>query len=298
MDSYKTPYEHLPNIGKRLGFIETIDDTLTLYKHLLRDGAKNDLSFEEKTLMRQVVEDIKRADLYFMGEEFIDILEEYSNQFENINIAEIRFSEFTRPCSKTCYMRINHFTKLLLEDEKNSEKDANFAFITNYTEDKRTTVFCVKPLGAPKVMGGYHPDRGIGLPKDLPEDLHSAFASVIIKIAGSFELINNPRFIVSQTAGTRAQRKQMKREQSISLDAWHKITWNVDETTVVVDEKDRGGWRMPLHYTRGHPRKAEPHHKNIMYKNGKPYKWIHGFWSGHPAFGIKKGYHAPKLKAS
>jgi len=299
MDSYKTPYEHLPNIGKRLGFIETIDDTLTLYKHLLRDGAKNDLSFEEKTLMRQVVEDIKRADLYFMGEEFIDILEEYSNQFENINIAEIRFSEFTRPCSKTCYMRISHFTKLLLENEKNSEKDANFAFITHYTEDnKKTSIFCVKPLGAPRLMGGYYLDRGIFLPKDLPEDLHSVFASVIIKIAGSFELINNPRFIVSQKAGTRAQRKQMKREQSISLDAWHKITWNVDETTVVVDEKDRGGWRMPLHYTRGHPRKAEPHHKNIMYKNGKPYKWIHGFWSGHPAFGIKKGYHAPKLKAS
>ena len=111
-------------------------------------------------------------------------------------------------------------------------------------------------------------------------------------------MINNPRFIVSEAAGTRSQRKQMKREQNIPLEAWHKISWNVDETTVVVNEKDGGGWRMPLHYTRGHPRKAEPHHKNVMYKDGKPYKWIEGFWSGHPAFGIKKGYHAPTLKAS
>jgi len=297
MDNYKTPYEYVPNIGKRLGFIETIDDTLTLYKHLIRDGAKNDLSFKEKTLMRKAVEAIKRADLYFMGEEFMDILSEYSDQFDNVDGSEIRFSEFTRPCSKTCYLRINHFTKLFSED-KNFKGAANFGFLTNYTEDKRTSILCVTPRGVPRPVGSYHPDLGLFMPKGTPDEMQGIFANVITKIAGSFELINNPRFIVSQKAGTRAQRKQMKREQDISLDAWHKITWNVDETTVVVDEKDRGGWRMPLHYTRGHPRKAEPHHKNVMYKNGKPYKWIHGFWSGHPAFGIKKGYHAPKLKAS
>jgi len=164
-----------------------------------------------------------------------------------------------------------------------------------------TSVKAVAPFAPPMVVGAYHPDKGIFFdgnddPNSWEERKRVFVSNTILAIAGCFELINNPRFIVSEAAGTRSQRKQMKREQHIPLEVWHKITWNVNESTVVMNENDRGGWRMPLHYTRGHPRKAEPHHKNVMFKNGKPYKWIEGFWSGHPAFGIKKGYHAPKVK--
>ena len=285
---------HEPQIGNRMGFIETIDDTLTLYRGLLEPDYVSDLSFEEKMLMREAVEKIKRADLYFMGEEFEDILGDYYSQFDDVDYPNMRFSEFARPCSRICYIRLNHFTKILNEQKVDiSESTANFAFITEYFEDKTTSILCASPLSAPTYIGTYHPDNGIFFPKGLPEEQHEPFTNVIVRIAGAFELINNPKFVVSEKAGTRAQRKQMKREQDICLEAWHKITWNVDKSTVALNDNDRGGWRMPLHYTRGHPRKAEPHHKNVMYKNGKPYKWIHGFWSGHPAYGIKKGYHAP-----
>lgn len=284
-----------PTIGNRMGFMETIDDTLTLYRGLLEPNHRSDLSFEEKMLMREAVENIKRADLYFMGEEFEDILGDYYSQFDNLDYPNMRFSEFTRPCSRICYMRLNHFTKLL-QGEDISKSTANFAFITEYYEDKTTAILCAAPLSAPMSIGAYHPDNGIFFPEGIPEEQHETFTNIIVRIAGAFELINNPKFIISETAGTRAQRKQMKREQDICLEAWHKITWNVDKETVEVKEGDSGGWRMPLHYTRGHPRKAEPHHKNVMYKDGKPYKWIHGFWSGHPAYGIKKGYHAPTTK--
>ena len=62
--------EYKPTIGNRMGFIETISDTLTLYRGLL-EHQKHDLSFNEQILMRDAVEKIKRADLYFMGEEFV-----------------------------------------------------------------------------------------------------------------------------------------------------------------------------------------------------------------------------------
>jgi len=293
--------EKKPTIGNRMGFIETIDDTLTLYRGLLEPDYKSDLSFTEKMLMRKVVEDLKRADLYFMHEDFQEILSNYGDQFDELDYHQMRFSEFTRPCSRICYMRINHQTKLLLENEnkdniyKEGSGVANYGYITEYYEDKTTAITMVAPLSAPRPMGAYHPDRGIYFPENTPEDLHEPYAMGCFLIAGAFELINNPKFVISKAAGTRAQRKQMKREQDIPLEAWHQIAWNVDEDTIEVEEGDRGGWRMPLHYTRGHPRKAEPHHENVMYKNGKPYKWIHGFWSGHPAYGIKKGYHAPTI---
>ena len=41
---------------------------------------------------------------------------------------------------------------------------------------------------------------------------------------------------------------------------------------------------------------AEEGWKNTtLRKDGLWYQWIEGFWSGHPAFGIKKAYHAPKM---
>ena len=66
--------EDKPIIGNRSGFIETISDTLTLYRGLLEPNHKSDLSFDEKMLMRDAVEKIKRADLYFMNDSFEDIL--------------------------------------------------------------------------------------------------------------------------------------------------------------------------------------------------------------------------------
>tara|TARA_R100000655_G_scaffold56013_2_gene94175 strand:+ start:2267 stop:3139 length:873 start_codon:yes stop_codon:yes gene_type:complete len=280
-------------IGYRVGFIETIDDTLKIYRHCLNS---DEYTFEEKMSQRDAVEHIKNCDLYYMGEEFNDMLTEWGDQYHDILHSESRFSKFTRPPSRLCYIRVDI-------PEIKSGTVPNSGYLTTYYEDGMTSITLVSPVLPPTKIGSYHPDKGTFFHSDQEidnwdEEKMKYMSNTILAIAGSFELINNPRFIVSETAGTRAQRKQMKREQNIPLEAWHKITWNVDESTVFVNENERGGWNMPLHYTRGHPRKAEPHHKNLMYKNGKPYKWIEGFWSGHPAFGIKKGYHAPKIGES
>ena len=290
-----------PDTGKRMGFIETIEDTLKLYRGAVGRASEEDttISFKEQMLLRSIVEDLKRCDLYLLENEFGDILTEYCNQYDNVYFTECRFSEFTRPPSRKCYIRLNALEKYLDYDH-----EKNIGFITEYFEDKTTKVTMGGPFASRFLVGAYHPQKGILFNKDeidghpdTPTDDRISFnASVLMMIAGAFELINNPRFVMSTNVGTRAQRKQMKREQDIALEAWHKITWNVNDDTVATQDGDRGGWHMPLHYTRGHFRKAEPHWENVVWrKNGKPYKWIEGFWSGHPAYGIKKGYHAPTI---
>jgi hypothetical protein len=288
-----------PITGNREGFIETIEDTLKLYRGAIE--THEHIPFKEQMLLRSVVEDLKRSDLYHLGTEFGDILTEYGKQYDEVHFSECRFSEFTRPPSRKCYIRLNALEKYL--DHKDDVK--NIGFITEYFEDKVTKVTMCGPFASPFLVGAYHPQKGILFSKDDTIDGHPdtpvtekmAFsANVLMMIAGAFELINNPRFVMSTDVGTRAQRKRMKREQDIALEAWHKITWNVDDDSIEVNNGDRGGWHMPLHYTRGHFRKAEPHWEDVVWrKDGKPYKWIEGFWSGHPAYGIKKGYHAPTI---
>jgi hypothetical protein len=292
--------DYVPKIGNRMGFIETIDDTLKIYRACVEQDDEEKFNFKDKMAFRGAIEHIKHSDLYHIGEEFNEMLNEWADQYHDLLYSEMRFSKFTRPPSNLCYVRFSQMERHLGGDDVK-----NIGLLTEYFEDGMTSVTFASPLRPPMPIGAYHPDKGLFFssdkefnPDDWDERKKDAISNIILELAGCFELINNPRFIVSEAAGTRSQRKQMKREQNIPLEAWHKISWNVDETTVVVNEKDGGGWRMPLHYTRGHPRKAEPHHKNVMYKDGKPYKWIEGFWSGHPAFGIKKGYHAPTLKAS
>jgi hypothetical protein len=290
--------DYVPKIGNRMGFIETISDTLSIYRQAIKSELVQNAPFANTMLMRETVDHIKNGDLYHMDDDFNEILKDYGDQFDNVEFKEMRFSEFTRPPSKKCYVRISQ-----VESYLGDEDIKNVGFITEYFEDQMTSVRVVAPLKPPMPIGAYHPTKGIFWPNydgdnfdDWSEHKIQFHTNAILSIAGAFELINNPRFVLSQAAGTRAQRRQMKREQNIPVEVWHKITWNVDETTVVANDNDRGGWHMPLHYTRGHFRKAEPHWENaVCRKDGNYYKWIEGFWSGHPAFGIKKGYHAPKI---
>ncbi len=69
-------------------------------------------------------------------------------------------------------------------------------------------------------------------------------------------------------------------------------------------QKEESTVKMPLHYNRGYPKKAKEHYKDTWFQatkefpNGRWWQWIEGYWAGHPAYGIKKGYHAPTLKVA
>ena len=210
-------------IGNRMGFIETIDDTLKVYRSIVDDNDNDQVPFEEKMAVRDAIEHIKHCDLYHMGEEFNEILTDWGDQFDDILFGEMRFSKFTRPPSRLCYVRVAQVERYLGEQDIQ-----NLGFLTEYFEDGMTSVKAVAPFSPPIVVGAYHPDKGIFFdgnddPNSWEERKRVFVSNTILAIAGCFELINNPKFIVTQAAGTRAQRKQMRREQHIPVEVWHKI---------------------------------------------------------------------------
>ena len=136
--------EHMLEIGNRMGFIETIDDTLKVYRSIVDDDEGDQVPFKEKMDVRDAIEHIKHCDLYHMGEEFNEILTDWGDQFHDILFGEMRFSKFTRPPSRLCYVRVAQIERYLGEQDIQ-----NLGFLTEYFEDGMTSVKAVAPFSPP-----------------------------------------------------------------------------------------------------------------------------------------------------
>lgn len=120
--------------------------------------------------------------------------------------------------------------------------------------------------------------------------------AMILTLACLMEIINQPSFVLKKPlADTRQQRRAMQR-RGYSADAWHRIEWDLTKPRIQKGDHNGAGWHMPLHYTRGYWRKGKEHWDDVVQlQDGKFYKWIEGYWSGHPAYGIKKAVYAPRI---
>lgn len=118
--------------------------------------------------------------------------------------------------------------------------------------------------------------------------------------------INTSRITKKEPAGTRQQRKALQRGMGKAVDTWHRVTWNIDKPSKAKETYDKSYHKMPLHWNRGHWKRAKEHHPKSQQRphalntehRDMWWTWIDGYWAGHPAFGFKKQYHAPKLKVS
>jgi hypothetical protein len=123
-----------------------------------------------------------------------------------------------------------------------------------------------------------------------------AIFSELYMVVCLLSLINQPQFTKSSPAGTRQQRRHAERKHNIPSERWRRIEWDLVKPKVQAGERVGSGRHMPLHFTRGHWRKALEHYDDVVQRNdGNWYKWINGYWSGHPAYGIVKSIHAPKV---
>lgn len=120
--------------------------------------------------------------------------------------------------------------------------------------------------------------------------------AMLLVMACLMDLINQPTFVMKKPlAETRQQRRAMQR-QGQKIDSWHRIEWDLSKPRMQKGERNGAGWHMPLHYTRGYWRKGQEHWDDVVrMKDGNHYKWIEGYWSGHPAYGIKKAVYAPRI---
>ena len=156
----------------------------------------------------------------------------------------------------------------------------------------------VSPYVTPLRLGSYNtktnsPIYGV---EDISLDEEKDRFHQVLLVGGFCSLINQPGFVTTEPAGSRQQRRAAQRSGGYSPSAWHRISWSVGEAVKAKLTRDEPTRCMPLHYTRGHWRKAEEGWNNVeRRKDGLWYQWIEGYWSGHPAFGIKRSYHAPKM---
>jgi hypothetical protein len=165
----------------------------------------------------------------------------------------------------------------------------------------KNIIYLISPYFGAMFMGSYQvgveqPLRISGHALGLSDAAQQFHTMHVLTVATTCSILNQPSFTKREPAGSRQERRAAKRSGSYATDAWHKISWNIGEAVKAKLTRDEPTRCMPLHYTRGHWRKAEEGWNNVeRRKDGLWYQWIEGYWSGHPAFGIKRSYHAPKL---
>lgn len=126
------------------------------------------------------------------------------------------------------------------------------------------------------------------------------------RFAYIISLLNEPRVVFRSAAGGRQQRRAVHRGMGFAVDAWTRVSWDISKPTVAKVTKDPGFHKAPMHWRRGHFRRAEAHFRGAMQRPDAIreedrhlwWQWIEGQWVGHPAFGVKKSVHAPRLSAS
>lgn len=145
------------------------------------------------------------------------------------------------------------------------------------------------------VAGGMH----IRANDNVDHSTKTKMATQVLIAAALFELINEPRFVVRAPVGNRQSRRAMKRQvPSFNPDGWSRIVWDLEKPLKLRDKLGSdSNLHMPLHFTRGYWRKASPTAKtNVHVVRGVRRQWVEGYWSGHPAYGVKKSVYAPTLK--
>lgn len=128
-----------------------------------------------------------------------------------------------------------------------------------------------------------------------PEFL-DAVSGGLRRVCCLLQTINTPRFVKINKDGTRQARRSAHKGMGFAVDAWHKVGWDVDRPVTARDPYDTKFHKMPLHFNRGHWKKAEKQHPKSILREGRWQTWIEGYWAGHPAFGFKKQYWTPTKK--
>lgn len=137
----------------------------------------------------------------------------------------------------------------------------------------------------------------------LPHDERHIMAHTIAACAFVLSIINQPALVRTERLLTRQQRRAQARGGAKAADAWHRVTWDIGKETTAKISRDPDFHNVPLHWRRGHWRRAQKHYSGAVQRTDalRPedrlgwWQWINGTWVGHPAFGIKRSVHAPRL---
>lgn len=259
--------------------------------------ARKDLSEENRALAEGIMFALQECDFYEISEEVAKAADGmYEALFSGRDSQGITFDKDCRLPSPICAFW-SPGTSIQFADR---EEEFPMMYLA-HEDDEGTFVFVVSPYFGGLLQGGYQLEVEGGLvgPTDGSEDDMNIRATHVLSVAAMCSLLNQPGFTKHEPVGSRQERRAAQRTGGFATDAWHKVTWDIGAETVAKLTRDDPVRCMPLHYTRGHWRKAQEGWINTSQrKDGHWYQWIEGFWSGHPAFGVKKSYHAPRMGKS
>lgn len=155
-------------------------------------------------------------------------------------------------------------------------------------------------------LGWFTPSGPIIVDRKLQNSNAINAAIGIAMCAFVLSLINQPRLVKLPSLMSRPQRRAAQRGGHMAVDAMHRVTWDLDKEVAAKVSRDADFHKMPLHWRRGHYRKAMPHWSGAVQRKDAIrgserdswWQWIEGVWVGHPAFGTKLSIHAPKMSTS
>ena len=201
-----------------------------------------DNEFEMKTEIRHVLDDLKHADMYFVGKEFNEMLTDYYDQTFDGSDEPLRIDPISRLPSPLCFIVLD---QLQPNNRINSDKTSAYAtepsandtqwtellpdgvdqrrvgFLCRESEDGAIDIRFVCEYAFPYLCGGYKIGGGLMFPSAFSQSEKDDYTPTIIGISGAFSLINNPRFVIQSPAGTRQQRKSARKGHGVPVEAWH-----------------------------------------------------------------------------
>ena len=160
-------------------------------------------------------------------------------------------------------------------------------------------VFVDKPV----FFGAIQPSGEYLCASWLPDDCTDVAASEIFITATILSILSQPRVIIKERADHCRKRREFNRGGAFTVDAWTRVSWDLSKATKAKIAADPTFRKVPYHFRRGHPRRAEEHYKGAYQmpcalrdadKEGW-WQWIAPQFVGHPAFGFRRSVHAPKL---
>ena len=253
---------------------------------------------ETRATARGILESLSYADFYELEEGVMkatDLM--FETQFSGRETDKLTLDADCRLPSKVCLFW-GRGTNIRFPDREEAFPFAYFAAEKEIDNETGIFVYLISPYFGAMLQGSYRPqvEGGIYGPEDGSEDDRYVRVTHVLTVSAMCSILNQPSFTTREPAGSRQERRAAKRSGGYASDAWHKVTWNIGEEVKAKLTRDEPVRCMPLHYTRGHWRKGQEGWTNTTQrKDGLWYQWIEGYWSGHPAFGIKKSYHAPKM---
>ena len=272
-------------------YAEKLDDHTPVPQHGPPPHAFMTNAMFAKVLINRLV---NATHCYELHSDVYDFILEHQDPLLLNNEDELLDEEF-RPCDDHMFITMDideTRTAAFLVSRHDKNSDEYELFYVDPNDAEFGTIATIE-IGGPNVC------KNISVFDEAQKEAPEIAARILTAIS----LIKNPRFVVRSPAGTRQQRRSMQRGFGKAVDSWHCVSWSVFRPTEAKESRDSTFHKMPLHYCRGHWRKAKEDHPKSRqrhkalneYHRHEWWTWIEGYWRGHPAFGFKKQYHRPTL---